>query len=113
MASRQRLRLIRTRDGDRESHKRPRTGNLGGRAISVGRRCTRSAERMTEKYALLIRATRRHSVRRIREGISVPSHKLWEPVRERSRLSRRWSEIQPVEDAAAKISEAVRAERRN
>jgi hypothetical protein len=30
MASRQRLRLIRSRDSDRESHKRPRTGNMCG-----------------------------------------------------------------------------------
>jgi len=73
------------------------------------------AERMTARYCkddtLEVVAVRRpRGLMTVVEGLAVGDNwtDVFEPVRERRRFSGRWTELQPVKDAAASISVFLR-----
>jgi hypothetical protein len=72
------------------------------------------AERLTARYCegttLKVRASRRHKLWSVTEGLRAWGNgtDVFEPVRTRHPFSRGWTEIQPVQDAASKIGYLAR-----
>jgi hypothetical protein len=77
----------------------------------AGRLSRESAESGLGREALVVRGVRRRSPGWVVEGLGASNnwtHGVYEPVRRRRWLSRRWSDLQPVPEAARKIGAFMR-----
>jgi hypothetical protein len=68
-----------------------------------------TCKRLSTKYDADVRASERFSLTGwITAGISAPSFAIYEPVMRRRPFTRRWSELQPIQQAASRAAAVLR-----